>query len=270
VVTTEQHLREVLRRATDPIEPALGEALARLQSARRKQQRRRVGTASALLATAFAFTTLLLHDKLGGDQAPEPPAGPAQMSVGTLRPGSYDLREGFDPPLELTVAAGWSSQVTSPGDVRLVPPQAPASLVGLADVARVFEPAGSGVRVRQAPTDLPSWIKGDPDLEGVRARGVRIGDLYGTRIVARVSGHPRLSSSCPQECTAMFDLDGGPLTAPAGSRLVFVLANDAGQFVTTYAISPPGEQHAAVAALAETLANLVIDGVGTAGDTPTG
>ncbi len=68
----------------------------------------------------------------------------------------------------------------------------------------------------------------------------------------------------------MFDLDGGPLTAPAGSRLVFVLANDAGQFVTAYAISPPGEQHAAVAALDETLANLVIGGVGTAGDTPTG
>ena len=258
-MTTEQHLRAVLRRATDSIEPALGEAMARLEAARGKQRRRRVGGASALVAMVAAFTALVVDGQFGGDGVPQPPpSGPAHIVVGPLRPGTYDVRAGFDPPLRLTLPAGWSSQVASPGDIRLVPPDAPGSLVGVADVGRVYEPAGSGVRVHPPPVDLPSWIKGDPDLAAVRAREVRVGDLFGTRIVARVSGHPRLSSSCQGECTEIFDLGGGPLTVPAGRHVAFVFVNDAGEFVTAYAISAPGAQRAPVSALDAMLADLVI------------
>lgn len=261
-MTTEQKMRDALRRSTEVLDPALDVALARLGTARARQRRRRMVVTSVLAAAAAVAAIVVLPSLIGTD-GPRPPSRPASVTVGSLQPGTYAVSNGFTRRMELTLDGGWTGATAAAGDVRLQPPSSPTAVVGLARVQRVYEPARSGARVRAAPYDLPSWVKGHPDLTVVASRGIRVGDLVGTRIVVRVAGVPRVPGACPASCSAIFDLTGGPLTAPSGGWVTFVIVNDAGEFLTTYVVSEAGDREAAADALDEVLGTLVF---GTAGD----
>lgn len=257
-MTTEQDLRQVLRRATGGLDPSVGDAFERLSAARGRQRRRRLVVTSLVAAAAVAAAIAVPLRWAGPSEDPAP--GPASIAVGPLTPGRYQVTDGFDRGLTVTLGGDWSATVSEPGDVRLRPPATASTLVGLARVDRVFEPSGDGARTAAAPFDLPSWVKGHPDLTVVRSGGVEVAGLFGTRIVARVAARPVVPGECPTACSAIFDLAGGPVTAPAGGRLTLVILNDAGRFLTTYVAFEPTEAGPARAAYDDVIAGLDVDG----------
>lgn len=240
---TDKQLRDALHRAAGSIDGDLDAAEDRVRRAAGVSRAWRLPLVVAA-AAVIVVAAVVVPGLLGGQ--PDRPA-PTEVatslpSAGALPAGTYRLAHGFGDPLALTVGEGWTVALSGTGDIRLHPPGAPASVIGVVAPRKVFDSRG---RSAPAPYDLTTWLKTRPTLTVDSSGGTPVGSLFGTRLDITTKAR-----------TPLFDQPGGRIALDEGSRSVLVSVNDSGRFVIFYVTGPASEAEAASAAFDDLLAGI--------------
>jgi hypothetical protein len=119
--------------------------------------------------------------------------------LGLLKPGKYQTQL-FTPGFSFTMPeAGWENLAMSPGDVGLLPLDAPGDSIEFFRQPKLTKPNGDLDLSAPATVDgITGWLAAHPDLAVGPATNVTVGGLHGKRMTIEVA--PTSTAHYPPDC----------------------------------------------------------------------